>query len=171
MFRRDVVAPAGAGPYPIVSAVAAHAILWRASVCTAPCPLVLADLHTSVQRELGGPPGLGSPSDAAAQFSPDGALLAVATRRVVPGRPSPVADITVFDTVTGAPVWHDETDRLSTRGGRQSSTPGIVSSLVWDPSSRWLFFTVDSRLLAHRIGRQDDMELGAFAPAAAFDAG
>lgn len=168
-FRSDVAPPRGMSAQPVVLAVAGHHIVWRAMECSTTCPAVLADLRTGAQRVLGATAGIGASTEPAARFSPDGGSVAVATRRFVDGRSTPVDGITVFDAQTAAAVWTADSTTTAGNAGRPARGSGVGSSVVWDPSGRWLFFTVDSRLFAHRIGAHDDVALGAFAPSAAFD--
>ncbi len=167
-FRAEVAPPPGTGAEPAVLAVAGHHAVWRGSGCSTTCPVVLADLHNGDQRVLGGSGTFDSGTVPAARFSPDGRYIALQVGRRVEGRASPVPAITVFDVQTAEAVWAYESTTSAADTRKRARRPGIVRSLTWDPSGRWLFFTVDRRLFARRIGAHDNVALGSFAPAAAF---
>jgi hypothetical protein len=66
---------------------------------------------------------------------------------------------------TAKPLWqYDTAADTSREAGSHGDGPGIITSLTWDPSSRWLFFTIDSRLRAHDLRRRTTVQLGYFEP-------
>jgi hypothetical protein len=169
VFDHEVLPPSGgASPFSILAAQG-HQIAWQAYDCNNSCLPVLTDVRSGEQRMLAGPPGPAASNAPSAEFSPDGRYLAIQSRRLVPDRSSPVAQITVTDTRTAKPLWqYDGAAASSHESGSHGDGPGIISALTWDPSSRWLFFTVDSRLFAHHLRNRTTVQLGYFDPLRAF---
>jgi hypothetical protein len=169
VFDGEVTGLPAGDSWIVVLAASGHQVAWRRSDCGVRCLSVLSDVRTGDQQVLRGTPGFSPPTGPSARFSPDGRYLALQSRSLVAGEASPVSQITVTDTETAAAVWQYDTSAARSRDAApRDRGPGIISSLVWDPSSRWLFFTVDSRLFAHRLGDLKTVELGYFAPVAAF---